>query len=358
MSGSPLPQELHVPIHAAYDGVTKHGRHLSSAIEDLFRTVQPDRDNAERLRHVLVQAVRYGDVNAALDGSLLDVVDGERLYLPDWLRARLTASLGATTSDFLHRSAGNAPTFIRVNTLKTSVGECLDALASFQPTPIEHEVMRIDAPFGLFRSDAFQHGWFEQQDITSQQVSRSLAPQPKMRVVDSCAGAGGKSLHLAAMMQNRGRVIAMDIVDEKLEHCRRRAARAGADIIETRLIDTTKVVKRQANTADRVLIDAPCTGTGVLRRNADIPWHLTEGGFAELLETQQQLLRLHSRMVKTGGTLVYATCSVLNEEGPDQVRAFLHDHDAFTCAEEWSTLPGDRGGDAFYVAVLTRSDAS
>jgi len=356
MSQSPLPIELHAPLHAAFDSVTKNGRHLSSAIDDLFRAIKPEAELAEHLRDLLISAVRTGDVQGAIMGTA--AVTTASLYLPDWLRDRLRASLGQQVDAFLQDCLGDAPTFVRVNTLKTSVEACLRALAPFQPVSIEFDVVRIHKPFGLFRSEAFQQGWFEQQDITSQRVSRTVAPEPGMRVVDSCAGAGGKSLHLAAMMHNRGRIIAMDVVEEKLEACRRRAARAGADIVETRLIDTTKVVKRQADTADRVLIDAPCTGTGVLRRNPDIPWHLSEGGFRELLEIQAQILRLHSRMLKPGGRLVYATCSVLNEEGPDQVRAFLAEHPEFTCIEEWSTMPGEAGGDSFYAATLTRSDAS
>ncbi len=358
MHDSPLPIELHAPLHAAFDGVTKRGRHLSSAIEDLFRALNPDADLAERLRSILIRSIRTGDLHGVLQSSSASPIDHTHLYLPNWLKDRLQHSLGSDYEAFLNASCAEAPTFIRVNTLKTSVDACIEALAPFHPQFVEHEVVRVDQPFGMFRSDAFQAGWFEQQDRTSQRVSRSLGVEPGMRVVDSCAGAGGKSLHLAALMQNRGRVIAMDIVEEKLEACRRRAARAGADIIETRLIDTTKVVKRQAGTADRVLIDAPCTGTGVLRRNPDILWHLSEGGFAELLETQARILRLHSRMLKPGGRLVYATCSALNEEGPDQVRAFLAEHPEFACTEEWSTMPEEAGGDSFYTATLTRSDAS
>jgi len=353
-----VPTALHAAIHAAYTAVTAHGKHLSSALEDLFRQAQPDEDTASLIRTTLTRAIRFGDLQGALQGTLGRTASNAHLHLPEWLRLRLAASLGDRLPEFLDRSAADAPVVIRVNTLRTTVEACCTELAPFHPEPLEADAVHIRRPFGLFRSEAFQRGWFEQQDATSQRVSRTLAPEPGMRVVDSCAGAGGKSLHLAALMQNRGRILSLDVVPEKLEATRKRAARAGADIIETRLIDTTKVVKRMAGTADRVLIDAPCSGTGVLRRNPDIPWHLSEGGLQELLETQRSILRLHSRLLKPGGRLVYATCSVLNEEGPEQVRAFIEEQPEFVLVETWSTLPGEQDGDGFYAAVLTRSGAS
>lgn len=338
-------------MQQAYDAVMQ-GEHLSSSIEHLFRDVQPSPLQATTLRFMLMDAIRYGD----LAGAMIERPHPpEDFHLPDWLKERLQDSLADRYNAFLQASCADAPVFIRVNTLRTDPATCVRALAPYQPVIVGGLIVRVDRPYGMFSSNAFRQGWFEQQDITSQHVAESADVQPGMRVMDSCAGAGGKALALAAIMKNRGRIIALDTVASKLDACRTRASRAGADCIETRVITSTKTVKRLHGTADRVLIDAPCTGTGVLRRNPDITWHLTEDGFHELLATQQQILRLHARMAKPGGRVVYAACSVLHEEGRDQITALLAADPEFSLVETWSTLPGEHGGDGFFVAVLERS---
>ncbi len=319
----------------------REGQHASRALELLFSRVRPDAATAAALRSSLYNAIRFPEQPGVL-------------CVPDWLRGRLEQSLGDRYDTFVTSSATDAPVVIRVNTLRTSVEACMRALAPYHPSTLGDLAIEIGRPFGLFASTAFHDGWFEQQDVTSQRVARVTGVTPGMRVVDACAGAGGKTLAMAAMMQNRGRLIALDVAALKLEACRQRTRRAGATCVETRHITTTKVVKRLYDTADCVLIDAPCSGTGVLRRNPDILWHLTEQHVEELRDTQREILQRYSRMVRRGGKVVYATCSVLREEGPQQVEEFLLATPDFSLTESWQTLPGDHGGDGFYVAILTR----
>jgi 16S rRNA (cytosine967-C5)-methyltransferase len=179
-----------------------------------------------------------------------------------------------------------------------------------------------------------------------------------MRVIDSCAGAGGKSLHLSALMENKGQLLALDIYPGKLNELKKRAKRAGAFNIETRLISSSKVIKRLSNTADRVLIDAPCTGLGVLRRNPDAKWKLQPDFVAEVCQTQQELLTSYSRMLKPGGQMVYATCSILPLENEKQVSAFLKSEPGrdFQLQEEQHVFPSREGFDGFYMARLERRD--
>jgi len=196
----------------------------------------------------------------------------------------------------------------------------------------------------------FRDGWFEVQDAGSQIVAPFVQAERGMRVVDACAGAGGKSLHLASLMQNRGHLIALDIDERKLIELRKRARRAGVGIAETRLIDSTKVIKRLHGTADRVLIDAPCSGLGVLRRNPDAKWKLFPEVIEKVKAVQADLLQRYSLMAKAGGKVVYATCSILPSENEKQVEKFVANNgDKYKLEEERHVMP-DEGFDGFYMA--------
>jgi len=177
-----------------------------------------------------------------------------------------------------------------------------------------------------------------------------------MRVVDACAGAGGKALHLASIMENKGQLIALDIYANKLNELKRRAKRAGAFNIETRLIDTTKVIKKLHEKADRVLIDAPCSGLGVLRRNPDAKWKLQPEFIENIKKTQAEILDNYSKMVKPGGKMIYATCSILPSENEKQIKDFLKRDTGkdFTFAKEKKVLPSTSGFDGFYMALLEK----
>ncbi len=189
-------------------------------------------------------------------------------------------------------------------------------------------------------------------------VADFMNVEPGMRVVDACAGAGGKTLHIASLMENKGQIIALDIYGSKLNELKRRAKRNGAFNIETRAIETTKVIKKLYDKADRVLIDAPCSGLGVLRRNPDAKWKLQPEFIEDIKKTQQEILQQYSRMVKPGGHLVYATCSVLPSENQKQVEMFLSSEfgKEFTFVTDKKVLSHKSGFDGFYMASLKKNN--
>jgi 16S rRNA (cytosine967-C5)-methyltransferase len=219
------------------------------------------------------------------------------------------------------------------------------------------DALELDERANVFSTKAFKDGFFEVQDASSQLVAEFLDVQPGQRVVDTCAGAGGKSLHLAALMENKGQVIALDIYENKLKELKRRAKRARAHNIDTRTIDTTKVVKKLYNSADRVLIDAPCSGLGVLSRNPDAKWKLQPEFLEKIRNTQAEILDRYSKIMKDDGKMVYATCSVLPSENQKQVQAFLNRESGkdFVLMKEKTVLAHKSGYDGFYMALLEKS---
>ena len=208
----------------------------------------------------------------------------------------------------------------------------------------------------VFLTQAFKDGLFEVQDASSQLVARFLDVEPGMRVVDTCAGAGGKTLHMASLMENKGQLIAMDLYESKLKQLKLRAKRNSAFNIEYRIIDSTKVIKKLHEKADRVLIDAPCSGLGVLKRNPDSKWKLQPEFIDNIKKTQAEVLENYSKIVKPGGKLVYATCSVLPSENQEQVKHFLTTDigKEFTFVKESKILASECGFDGFYMALLDR----
>ena len=206
----------------------------------------------------------------------------------------------------------------------------------------------------LFRSKAFKAGLFEQQDAGSQLVAKAVDAKPGMRVIDACAGAGGKTLHIASQMQGKGRLLAMDVEQWKLDALKDRAKRAGAHNVETRIIASSKTIKRLKLTADRVLLDVPCSGLGVLKRNPDSKWRDTSERLPVLVQLQKDILQSYSRMVKPGGMLIYATCSIMPEENRHQVDAFLANNDEFEFIDDENITPATSGFDGFYLARMKR----
>ena len=205
--------------------------------------------------------------------------------------------------------------------------------------------------------EAFKKGYYEVQDASSQLVAELLDEKPGQRVVDTCAGAGGKSLHLAALMENKGQLIAMDIYGSKLKELKRRARRNGAHNIEPREITSTKVFKKLYGSADRVLIDAPCTGLGVLRRNPDSKWKMQPEFLEKITKTQHEIIRSYSKIVKSGGKMVYATCSILPQENNDQIKSFLSSEEGkdFSVVKEKKIYASKSGFDGFYMALLEKA---
>ncbi|MES2593122.1 MAG: RsmB/NOP family class I SAM-dependent RNA methyltransferase [Bacteroidota bacterium] len=283
-----------------------------------------------------------------------------RESVPDWLDALGEKELGKDWDRVIRALNQRPTTILRANSLKTNPKELQTileeekiteaSLISWSPDAVE-----LKFPRNVFRTEAFHKGLFEVQDASSQMVSEFLNVQPGMRVVDACAGAGGKTLHLAALMKNKGRIIALDVKENKLLELKKRATRAEVRIIETRTIDSSKVVKRLKDTADRLLLDVPCSGLGVLRRNPDSKWKLNLEEIERVKKIQREILSSFSDITKVGGKMVYATCSILPSEGEDQVKWFLDQ-----VGEKWNLLGEKRyspevyHADGFYMALLER----
>lgn len=331
-----------------------------------------DRDNLWRIFAVwcVLKGIKLPDWKQVQDTPArrikgkFDELSKTRKYresIPDWLDELGVKELGETLWN-AETAALNlqADVVLRVNTLKTNKRDLQKILAengietkSLEGYPL---ALKLLERTNVFTSEAFKNGLFEVQDASSQLVGDFLKVEPGMRVVDACAGAGGKSLHLACLMENKGQLIAMDIYRQKLNELKRRAKRNGAFNIETRLIESSKTVKKLAEKADRVLIDAPCSGLGVLRRNPDAKWKLKPEFIEELKKTQQEILQNYATMVKPGGKLVYATCSILPSENEQQVQHFLTSEigKGFKFVKEKKILASQSGFDGFYMALLEK----
>jgi len=298
--------------------------------------------------------------------------------LPEWLEPYLERVFGKRLEREMAALNGPAPTDLRVNLLKADRAGARRALAAegvvAEPTPWSPVGLRLRERVPLGNLAAFKEGLVEVQDESSQIAALLTDARPGMRVVDFCAGAGGKTLALAAGMANRGKLVACEVSHRRLERAARRLRRAGVLNVERRALtgERDKWVKRHAGSFDRVFVDVPCLGTGTWRRNPDAKWRMRPEDLAELIERQQQILRSAARLVRPGGRLVYATCSLLHEEDEAQAEAFLAAETDFallpiarvwretlggasTGGENYLQLtPAQHGTDGFFVAIFER----
>ncbi len=278
--------------------------------------------------------------------------------IPDWLDALGVEELGDAWDEEITALNQTADVVLRTNTLHTTkyllkkalLKEGWEATAS----PTAPDALILKKRGNIFASPLFKKGMFEVQDTGSQQIAPFLKVEPGQRVVDACAGAGGKSLHLAALMNNTGQIIALDTEAWKLNELKKRARRNGVHIIEPRTINSLKVVKRLFGGADRLLLDVPCSGLGVLRRNPDAKWKLTIDFLERIKKTQADILQRYSQILKPGGLLVYATCSILPSENEQQVALFLENNPNFELEEERRISPAKYGCDGFYMARIKK----
>jgi 16S rRNA (cytosine967-C5)-methyltransferase len=309
--------------------------------------------------------------------------DWVRLNVQEWIAPHLREAYGEAWGREVAALETPPPVDLRVNRLKATVEEARAALhrEGIETEPMRHAPngLRLKRRLSVVAGDAFQNGLVEIQDEGSQIVAALVDARPGMQVADYCAGAGGKTLAIAAGMNNKGRVVAMDVLETRLDRSAQRLRRAGAHNVERRALgtDNAKWLKRQAGAFDRVLVDAPCTGTGTWRRNPDGRWTLAPDDLAELLPKQAAILDAAQRLVKPGGGLIYATCSVLPAENERQVEAFLERHADFSVvpvATLWSDLmvteppariaespflrlsPLRHGTDGFFAAALVRKE--
>jgi 16S rRNA (cytosine967-C5)-methyltransferase len=307
--------------------------------------------------------------------------DWVRLNVQEWVAPHLKEAYGDAWGREIAALETPPPVDLRVNRLKATLEE---AQAALKREGIETETMRyatnglrLKRRLSVVAGEAFQNGLVEVQDEGSQLVAALVDAQPGMQVADYCAGAGGKTLAIAAGMNNKGRVVAMDVLETRLDRSAQRVRRAGAHNVERRVLgaDNRKWLKRQGGAYDRVLVDAPCTGTGTWRRNPDGRWTLRPEDLAELVPKQAAILDAAARLVKPGGGLVYATCSVLPAENERQIEAFLERHPEFAAvpvADVWRDAMGTEappeisagpylrlsplrhGTDGFFAATLIR----
>lgn len=257
-----------------------------------------------------------------------------RNSVPDWLGERLVSQYGETQATALAQSLNRPATLdLRVNTIKATREVAMERLVAegvvMEPTPFSPVGLRRNDRAPLFQTQTFQDGLVEVQDEGSQLISLLLEVKRRDHVADFCAGAGGKSLHLSALMENTGSLYAFDISESRLANLKPRIIRAGLDNLRrVPMVDEhDPVLSKLAEKMDRVLVDAPCSGTGTLRRNPDIKWRPFD--LERVTATQISILAAAANLVKPGGRLVYATCSLLREENEDIVANFLHDRQDF-----------------------------
>ncbi len=301
--------------------------------------------------------------------------------LPDWLWDKLVAQYGDEQALTLARSLQQtAPLDLRVNSLKSQRDPVLEKLQAeklpAEATTLSPLGIRLNSRIALSKHPLFLDGTLEVQDEGSQLLALLVAPKRGEMVADFCAGAGGKTLAMGAQMANTGRLYAFDVSERRLANLKPRLARSGLSNVHPQLISSERdpKLKRLLGKFDRVLVDAPCSGLGTLRRNPDLKWRQTEMDVAELTAKQAAILDSAARLVKAGGRLVYATCSLLREENEGIVEAFLAAHPDFKCIPASEVLaqgkvtldcgqylqlvPQQHNTDGFFGAVLERVAAS
>ncbi|PID68156.1 MAG: RNA methyltransferase [Flavobacteriia bacterium] len=310
----------------------------------------------------LPQIPEFSSINAEHIHQELQNKSMERAVresIPEWLDELGTQELGSQWDKEIKALNHQAGVVIRANTLKTTRDELQKQLKN---EGIETEILKgyPDALKLLNRTKishtkAFKEGLFEVQDASSQLVAPFLDVKPGDFVVDACAGGGGKALHLAALMHNKGKLLAMDIYPSKLNNLKKRAHRNAVTIVETLVVDNLKKITPWLATADKVLIDAPCSGLGVLRRNPDAKWKLNLQFIRDLENSQYEILESYAALVKTGGQVVYATCSILPSENESIIKKFLHKNKAYKFVKELKVSPAQSGYDGFYMALLEKT---
>lgn len=371
-------------IADTYFGTIKNWRRLEAIVQDCFGEIAAQStiaafaivfrgESVENIREAFVKFQLPTDSLARLADRdretmrLGELPIEERLGIlysfPTWFVTRLSEEYGSEKVEAVLTSLnGEAPTSIRANTTLTSREELQTEFENVgietTPSEIAPDALILAKRVNVFGLPEFQRGAFEVQDEASQLIAPfANIRKTAIKALDACAGAGGKTLHLSALMKNHGEIFATDPDPRKLDALKQRSRRSGAQNIrivmpeqKERMLGPDKI-----EWFNLVLLDAPCTGTGTLRRNPGIKWLLTEQMLAELVEKQRMILEENAQFVKHGGTLLYATCSLLKEEGEAQMEGFVARHPEFTVEEMLRTRPDLNGSDGFFAARLKKS---
>jgi len=357
-----------------------HSRLLAAVMLHVKGEQISDYFNGEHYSPVVLRDDQI-DAFASLDPELINTAPLHvRLNVPEWLAVHLQKALGDRFEIEMQAINQQATTDIRVNTLKSSSSAVIEALETVgyevSATSLSPWGMRFNKRVSLFGLDAFKKGWFEIQDEGSQLLALLSGVKAGDKVVDFCAGAGGKTLAMAAMMQNKGVIYASDVHTKRLEQLNKRAKRAAVHNVRVHTLSSEhdKWVKKHKEMADLVLIDAPCSGTGTWRRSPDARWNIQPDNLANLVELQQSILQSAMRLVKPGGRLIYATCSLLNCENEGQIERFLENNTEFSELDfelpealqgqnklfdhngsRFRTYPALTATDGFFAASLVKS---
>ncbi|MDD7908936.1 RsmB/NOP family class I SAM-dependent RNA methyltransferase [Pseudovibrio exalbescens] len=314
-----------------------------NAVEQLEGAIESDPHAPDPLSEAERTALTEQDLSAAPDHVVADV--------PEWLFSRFASAFGEEAIAVGKALSQRAPIDMRVNTLKSTPEKVLKRLSHLnaQPSGLSGNCVRLAPVTGPKKSphvqaeEGFRKGWFELQDEASQIAALLVGAQPGEQVLDLCAGGGGKSLALAANMDNKGQIYAYDASKLRLAPLYERMTRAGVRNIQ--VVDPqTGSLDQLKGRMDRVMVDAPCSGTGVWRRRPDTKWRVTENALAGRIEEQRKVLAHAAEFVKDGGIMAYATCSLLPEENQDQVLWFLDNHSEFEALDmrlEWAKLFGN-----------------
>lgn len=305
----------------------------------------------------LQQKAEVNDALKAEISSFNNLSADKKYSLQSWLYDAIKEDWQTETDRLITSLDTPAPVYIRYNSLKTTAQKLNAELDKLR---IEYEydqkvggAIRIQNNNQLRQTNAFKEGLFEFQDIGSQHIVKQTGVKPGQVIVDFCAGKGGKTLQIAGLMKNEGRLIASDIDSTRLAQLQKRAQKAGVKNLE--LIPNNTLTGKNNLLADIVLIDAPCSGSGTLRRQPDIKFRLEQAALESILTTQAQILEQAHTLLRDKGRLVYATCSILKKENSEQVSGFLSRHPEFKLVQEEYILPSEYNGDGFYMAVMEKT---
>ena len=292
-----------------------------------------------------------------IENSKIDLSQYVNHSYSKWLYQQILSDWKSQALHLIQSLDIPAEVFIRCNTLQTTFSKLTQKLQqltiAFEPIQEVKNALRIKSRNQLRQTTLFQSGYFEFQDISSQYVIERVGIYAGQTIIDYCAGKGGKTLQIASLMNQKGQLIASDIDSSRLDILKKRATRAGLKNLQ--IIEQKELLAKYNKQADMVIIDAPCSGTGTIRRQPDIKFRFSEKDLSHILSTQKNILQQAALLVKPNGKLLYITCSILKKENDEQIQFFLQNNPSFILEKDAYILPSQLNGDGFYFALLTQN---